>query len=415
MDLHHPPKPSSLHHKLSFVFPSLFFRAEVAYALSSVLVVLSASLLLLSALTPLQPLSFLGHAALPCDYSDGEWVWDVEAYPEGSYAEDCPFLDPGFRCLRNGRNDTGYRNWRWQPRGCHLPRFNASEMLERSRNKRIVFAGDSIGRNQWESLLCMLSAGVSNKSSIFEAHGNPISKHKGFLSIRFDEYNLSVEYYRTPFLVVIGRPPPNSSHLVHKSIRLDTPQWRAKMWAGADVLVMNTGHWWNRGKTIDQGYYFQVGEDINMTMGVNEAFQKTMETLKQWAISNMQLGHSYLFFRSYSPSHYRNGTWDTGGVCDSGTRPQTNNTLLEPDPWYNQIMSSAIKSMEGRGRKVQLLNITYLTEFRMDGHPSSHREPGTPTDAPQDCSHWCLPGVPDTWNELLYAHLLAKGYNSRSI
>jgi hypothetical protein len=28
----------------------------------------------------------------------------------------------------------------------------------------------------------------------------------------------------------------------------------------------------------------------------------------------------------------------------------------------------------------------------------------------QDCVHWCLPGVPDTWNELLYALLFKEGW-----
>jgi len=51
--------------------------------------------------------------------------------------------------------------------------------------------------------------------------------------------------------------------------------------------------------------------------------------------------------------------------------------------------------MDYGNRKIQFLNITYLTEFRKDGHPSKNREPGTPALAPQDCSHWCLPGVPD--------------------
>ncbi|KAM0902155.1 hypothetical protein ACQ4PT_019484 [Festuca glaucescens] len=26
----------------------------------------------------------------------------------------------------------------------------------------------------------------------------------------------------------------------------------------------------------------------------------------------------------------------------------------------------------------------------------------------EDCSHWCLPGVPDTWNELLYALFMRR-------
>lgn len=59
-----------------------------------------------------------------CDYSNGRWVRrgrrDVD---ETSYGEECRFLDPGFRCLDNGRKDSGFRQWRWQPHGCDLPRY----------------------------------------------------------------------------------------------------------------------------------------------------------------------------------------------------------------------------------------------------------------------------------------------------
>ena len=57
-----------------------------------------------------------------CDYATGRWVWD-EGYPLRSYDESCPFLDPGFRCRQNGRSDGSYRNWRWQPDSCDLPRY----------------------------------------------------------------------------------------------------------------------------------------------------------------------------------------------------------------------------------------------------------------------------------------------------
>lgn len=60
------------------------------------------------------------HAAGGCDYSDGKWVKDEAAAT--AYREDCPFLDPGFRCMRNGRSGSSFRYWRWQPRGCHLPK-----------------------------------------------------------------------------------------------------------------------------------------------------------------------------------------------------------------------------------------------------------------------------------------------------
>ena len=100
-------------------------------------------------------------------------------------------------------------------------RFNATNMLNRIRNRRVVFVGDSIGRNQWESLICMLEDAVPDKLQIYEVNGSPISKHKGFLSFRFKEFNCTVEYYRAPFLVLQGRPPKGSPPEVRITLKLD--------------------------------------------------------------------------------------------------------------------------------------------------------------------------------------------------
>lgn len=71
---------------------------------------------------------------------------------------------------------------------------------------------------------------------------------------------------------------------------------------------------------------------------------------------------------------------------------------------------------------VTLLNITQLSEYRKDAHTSVYGERkgklltkeqrANPKDF-ADCIHWCLPGVPDAWNEILYAYLL-KGYQNFS-
>ncbi|XP_010452537.1 PREDICTED: protein trichome birefringence-like 9 [Camelina sativa] len=349
-----------------------------------------------------------------CDYSNGRWVRRTTSSSSVNgllYGEECRFLDSGFRWRKNGRKDSGYLQWRWQPHGCDLPRFNASDFLERSRNGRIVFVGDSIGRNQWESLMCMLSQAIPNKSEIYEENGNPITKHKGFLSMRFPQQNLTVEYHRTPFLVVIGRPPDKSPKEIKTTVRVDEFNWQSKRWVGSDVLVFNTGHWWNEEKTV--GCYFEEGRKVNKTMGVMEAFGKSLKTWKSWVLKRLDPHKSHVFFRSYSPVHYRNGTWNLGGLCDAEMEPETDKRRMEPDASHNEYIYKVIEEMRYRHSKVKFLNITYLTEFRKDGHPSRYREKGTPVDAPQDCSHWCLPGVPDTWNEILYAQLLSMNYRTK--
>lgn len=102
---------------------------------------------------------------------------------------------------------------------------------------------------------------------------------------------------------------------------------------------------------------------------------------------------------------YRKGQWNTGGRCDAETQPITNEDYMAHYPWMMKILESVIAEMK---TPVFYLNITKMTDYRQDGHPSIYRQMEIPRSPGmiQDCSHWCLPGVPDSWNQLLYATLL---------
>jgi hypothetical protein len=44
-------------------------------------------------------------------------------------------------------------------------------MLDMLRGKRLVFVGDSLNRNMWESLVCILKSSVKDQSKVFEVNG----------------------------------------------------------------------------------------------------------------------------------------------------------------------------------------------------------------------------------------------------
>lgn len=87
---------------------------------------------------------------------------------------------------------------------------------------------------------------------------------------------------------------------------------------------------------------------------------------------------------------------------------------MDSDPKMMELVEEAIVGLKSRGFKAQMLNITQLSEYRKDAHPSMYRkfwdslteEQLSKPNYHTDCTHWCLPGVPDVWNHILYTYLI---------
>ncbi|KAG5006763.1 hypothetical protein JHK85_025305 [Glycine max] len=201
-----------------------------------------------------------------------------------------------------------------------------------------------------------------------------------------------------------------------ETLRLDLVGKSSVQYKNADIIIFNTGHWWTHDKTSKGKDYYQEGSHVYDELNVLEAFRRAITTWSRWIDANINPSKSMVFFRGYSASHFSGGQWNSGGQCDSETVPIKNEKYLREYPPKMRVLEKVLKNMKTH---VTYLNVTKMTDFRKDGHPSIYRKQNLSPEerkSPlryQDCSHWCLPGVPDAWNEILYAELLLKEYQNQ--
>ncbi|KAD5507573.1 hypothetical protein E3N88_15276 [Mikania micrantha] len=323
-----------------------------------------------------------------CDPYDGTWVLD-ETYPLYN-ASQCPFAEKSFNCLANGRRDNGYLKWRWKPKNCDVYRFDVGEILEKLRGKRVVFVGDSLSRTQWESMICLLMKGVNDKTSVYEVNGNKISKKIRYLGVRFSSYNFTVEFYRSVFLVQIGSVPKRSPKRVRSTIKLDELDHISSKWIDSDILVFNTGHWWNRAKLFEIGCYFKINGRLKLGMSTMAAYTTALRTWASWVENMVNTDRTRVFFRTFEGSHW---SGQNGHTCKVTRKPMVR-SKREYRSRFSDIIKKVVRNMSV---PVTTMYVTPMGSYRSDAHV------GTWSDNPMvpDCSHWCLPGVPDAWNEVL--------------
>ena len=65
-----------------------------------------------------------------------------------------------------------------------------------------MLVGDSMNRNQFESLLCLAHEGLPGR--MYEIHGHRITKGRGYVVFSFVDYNCTVEFVRSHFFVREG-------------------------------------------------------------------------------------------------------------------------------------------------------------------------------------------------------------------
>ncbi|KAJ8552762.1 hypothetical protein K7X08_020155 [Anisodus acutangulus] len=345
-----------------------------------------------------------------CDLYHGKWISDQSG---PLYRNDsCPVLTQMQNCQGNGRPDKDYENWRWKPAQCDLPQFDTKKFLELMRGKTLAFIGDSVARNQMESMLCILW-----QYEVPKNRGN-----KKMQRYYFRSTSTMIVRIWSSWLVNQTSEPLDFAPAGVVKLHIDVPDDGFMQYIPQfDVIVLSSGHWFAKQSVYVLNNEIVGGQlwwpDKSRKMKVNnvEAFGISVETILT-AMATHPKFSGITIVRSFSPDHYEGGAWNTGGSCTGKVKPAEDGELVENG--FTNIMhkkqftgyTRAIKKKTNKSA-LKFMDITQVFAYRHDGHPGPYRSPdpnkitkrgpdGKPP--PQDCLHWCMPGPVDTWNEMVF-------------
>ncbi|GFP80074.1 protein altered xyloglucan 4 [Phtheirospermum japonicum] len=343
-----------------------------------------------------------------CDYSNGEWIPNnLGPLYNGTT---CDTIKTGQNCMVYGRPDEDYLHWKWKPKTCELPRFDPIIFLKLLKNKHVAFVGDSLARNQLESLLCMLA--TVSKPNLYYTNGDDNKFRKWHFD---DPHNVNVSIYWSPFLVS-GVEKTNERNYNTLYLDLVDENW-AKDLENIDMLVLSVGHWY-----LYSGIYYNNNSVLgchfheNCTeIGFYDIYGKALKTVFQSVIEKNYKHAVSVFLTTYQPHHFE-GEWDKFGACPK-TRPykESEYGLEGMNEEMRKVGVKNVREVKLRADiefknnvRFEALDVTKMALLRPDGHPGPYKNPfpfanGILERVQNDCVHWCLPGPIDTWNEILLA------------
>lgn len=159
----------------------------------------------------------------------------------------------------------------------------------------------------------------------------------------------------------------------------------------SDVLIMGTGHHYSPDKPAFAIYNYTWDMiKIDTIKSINSILDYLNKNFHGKAIVWM----------SYTPRHFSGGDFFNNGTClypDDIPLKTSLITLSEINyiiTWNN--VNNYIDNYKSRIKNLFIVDVTNMSLLRPGAHLSIYHKINKTTD----CSHYCIPGVPDEWNRL---------------
>ncbi|GJP33462.1 hypothetical protein CLOM_g18000 [Closterium sp. NIES-68] len=344
-----------------------------------------------------------------CDLDDGSWEVD-DSWPLYQ-SENCPFAREETMCAKYGRPNQDYAKLRWVLAGergnpnsgtgdgageggekCSLTKITGSNLCRRVAGHRIAFVGDSLSQNAFESMACLMHRFAGMPEVRVERHRDRM--------YHWPNCNLTVAFSFHQFLSEVAWNKVQVSD--GGAIQLDQSGKRwTKHIKAFDTFVINSGHWWSERQLTRYNITFAPPhESLDFLQAYRRALNTTLSEFLHPKLANKQV-----FFTASAPSHDIHGLCPENKFIKKGDTKRVNRMRL---PWTvekNEVLVDVVRGFEQKqaqgasgfqGARIKLLDMYNVTLYRQEAHPSTYNARGI-----WDCLHYCLPGVPDVWNEIL--------------
>ncbi|CAI7857877.1 unnamed protein product [Closterium sp. NIES-53] len=186
------------------------------------------------------------------------------------------------------------------------------------------------------------------------------------------------------------------------TVHLDqvNPDW-SPLLQYSHYALFGTGTWYTMADPKKRHY--MINNTLQPEMDRIVTMQLAINTVRKFTRSLKYTGMP--MFLTFTPMHYdvRLNESMQHANCSVIQRPLTIEQVANMD-WAVDAVKTRKAQLKvfRRDPEFKIIDITNLSLYRADAHLQSYFD----IEGGIDCLHWCIPGVPDTWADIIYSYMM---------